>query len=343
MRAKRFVTWMTRRLRVALLLVLSSFAGQASYLPPVWQQQIASSDFVGVVECERGGVGLCQVVVLEAWKGLTNGSRFNLQVWTDALHPQPELVLAGAKHLLLANSAKERGPSEMNTLGVPYRPTSVSRLSADLGVALFWRFLPLPHEGPLGGNVSVLTGRQESAAAFKTEVLRFLAQPPAAQEREVLQAVFVARLPRKGAQPDGPLKPEAAQLAKRVLAARTPEAVLRILLASPETAASANLGAGGAVTLRTLLHLEPGRSPLSPHVLRADVASICRLHPALATNLALRPKLSPADENCANDLTSRVNWRASNSLAAATRPRWRGSYGSCPRRCTAPRNGRCAG
>lgn len=267
-------------------------SGGASYLSPVWQAEVATRAFVGIVACERAGAGYAMMVVVESWKGMTNGSRFSLRADTDALHPRPRLLLTGQRLLLFASPLNHSQPRELPG----YAPTSLSRRRADFGVNLHWRSLPVPEAEPGSGSVLGLYDGEPTVAAFRKEVQRFLSQSPADQERETLQAVFMARLPRDRNQPGRPLTTEGRAMALPAAVARTPEEVLAVILRTEQPFPSEALSAGGPATLRTLLQIEPGTGPLPDHVSWSVLRYLCDRHPEVATNQALRPRLSAQDE-----------------------------------------------
>ncbi len=287
----------SRKFLVLCLCLTAARETLASYVPPIWQQEVAQSDFVGIIECERAGYGLGQVVVTDSWKGAPTGTRFTLSAAMEPASRVRRLLLAGRQYLLFANRLPPQEPEELRSFGY-HSPTSLSRKQADYGAGIVWRCFPLPNPNPLTGDVSLLSLTHNGVPALKRDVLRLLALSPADQEKEALRAVFLARLPRDYSQAERPLRPEAVGLAMEIQQATRVEQVLGVLFqpGPGENAASSAMYAGGEATLRVLLRISPGRSAFSPHVVRAIVEFICSRHSELATNLTLRPRWSPAEE-----------------------------------------------
>jgi hypothetical protein len=262
---------------------LSSLPAIASYKLPPWRTAAAASDLIGTVEVERAGLGVARVKVLESWKGPPAGSRFNLDSTLDPLRGNLQLLLVGERYLLFGSEVRPRQTVKPPLLSPGCAP-QLGRSQAEYSAGFPWGCVPLIANAPLGGAFIPFAKGYGVGLPPKQALLRFLALSPAEQEKEMLQSFFAG---------------SPAALANALRQAATVEDVLRIILRLGRDNPSANwaVACGGAETLRVLLKLPPAQLPFPPHVVRADIQRMCIRHPELATNLALRPKLSPSEES----------------------------------------------
>ncbi|MHB9009374.1 MAG: hypothetical protein ACYDC1_20885, partial [Limisphaerales bacterium] len=181
----------------------------------------------------------------------------------------------------------------------------------------------LPTAAPLSGTSRPLSATHQDVAALKQDVLRFQSQSPAEQEKETLRAVYEDHLPRNRSMEGRPLEPEGVALLSEVRRAKTAQEVLRAMLkpGPGQRAAELAMAWGSAETLRVLLKQSPAESPFAPHSLQATIEVICAAHPELATNVGLRPRLSPAQELLR--MTSLLAGPLQNYFSTNQRPRIR--------------------
>lgn len=124
-------------LAVSLLILQSQTARAAATTidPLIWEQMALDSAFVGIAECEAAGGIVARYRVVESWKGMPVGTRFNLRVATNYWGPQFPITLVGERYLITAYAS--------------HAPTTMMSTTSGSPVPLWWRNIPAEYSLPL--------------------------------------------------------------------------------------------------------------------------------------------------------------------------------------------------
>lgn len=174
-------------LTICLLLLHIRLAQATTIDPLIWEQMVLDSEFVGIVECESAGGIVARYRVIESWKGMPVGTRFNLRIATNYWGPQFPLTLVDERYLITAYKSQP--------------PTRMISTTSGSPVPLWWRNIPAEYHLPLWqGRVRLplieakdplgsLGSEHPDLNSFKKAVDELLSLKPEAREVRLLQAL----------------------------------------------------------------------------------------------------------------------------------------------------------
>lgn len=155
--------------------------------PLIWQQLVAHSEFVGVVECTTAGGIVARYKVIESLKGPKAGTEFTVKMAVNFWGPQFPVTFVGERYFMTGFKV--------------YAPTRIMSTTSGTGVPLWWRQIPSDYRLPLWqGRVGLpiptvdqplypLGSEHKDFPSFQKAVQQFLAFSATEQELKLLQAL----------------------------------------------------------------------------------------------------------------------------------------------------------
>jgi hypothetical protein len=196
----RFRNYPRIALFTILLLLLQNRSAQATTIDPLlWEQMVLDSEFIGIAECETAGGIVASYRVIESWKGISAGTRFNLRVAANYWGPQFPVTFVGERYLITAYESQDQ-------------TTRLVSMALGNPVPLWWRNIPADYHLPLWqGRVRLplteakrpldpLGSEHPDLSSFKKAVNELLSLSPEEQEVRLLQALARKYLSHSGNQ-----------------------------------------------------------------------------------------------------------------------------------------------
>ncbi|MHB9108869.1 MAG: hypothetical protein ACYDCO_17600 [Armatimonadota bacterium] len=217
------------RLLLALCLFFCTVHAMATTIRAMsWEELVLSCDFLGVVTCVTAGGNVARYRVEERWKG-TAPDTVLIEMNPNYFGQQYQVVLVGQRFLV---AAFRSDPPSSNSFGIFYYGLDQ--------VPLWWRSIPTDFYTLLAQGMEELPADPTSPvslfledwpnlATFHKVARKFLAAPPAEQERRLLQRATEDNLRWKWR--DKEMPPTMSAMLKKVQKAKTVDAVLSALMA----------------------------------------------------------------------------------------------------------------
>ncbi len=168
-----------------------------------WEELVAGSTFLGIVECTTAGGLVAKYKVIESWKGVPVGARISIREEPDIHGPKFPFALCGEQYLIAAYRSR------------PWDMRGVRSMPINMADPVWWRELPSDFTTPLfrgryrlkphaGIDLrSAFGSPHESLEEFREVALELLELSGDRQEEQVLRALIAQRNSRQRI-PDGP-------------------------------------------------------------------------------------------------------------------------------------------